>query len=312
MTETGSIQPGTETTSRRSGIILGVAAVALLAALVWGWRSWSEWRRHVSTDNAQVDGHVMPVLARVGGYVASLRVEENQHVNAGDTLLVLDDADYRLGLARADADLLAAEASAGGRGGAGQARAAVEQASAGVSTLGARIEAARAAVTRTANDLERARALAAREIVSRQALDGAVAAAEQAAAELRALERQQEAAGSSVSAARAGVRLADARLEAARVARDDAALQLSWTTLVAPVSGTVARRQVEQGQLLQAGQPVLSIVADSGKWVTANFKETQLAGIAVGSAAEISVDAYPRSVVHGRVESIGSATGARF
>ncbi|HEU4628960.1 MAG TPA: HlyD family secretion protein [Gemmatimonadaceae bacterium] len=301
-----------ESTSRRRPIMLGLVAIAAIAALIWGWQKWSYARVHESTDNAQVDGHVLPVLAKVGGYVESLRVEENQPVHAGDTLLVIDDADYRLRLAQAEAELQAAQAAVGVGDAPGQARAAVAEAAGRESALEAQIAAAQATLTRANADLARAKELAAKQIVSRQALDAAQAAADQDAANLRAVQRQAEAAGSSVAQARAGVRLAQARLEAARVARDNAALQLSYTHVVAPASGTVARRQVEPGQLVQPGQPLLSIVADTGVWVTANFKETQLAGIRVGSPAEIEVDAYPDCTVEARVESIGSATGARF
>jgi membrane fusion protein, multidrug efflux system len=296
----------------RRPIVLGLLVVVLLAALAWGWRKWSYARAHETTDNAQVDGHVLPVLAKVGGYVRALPVEENQPVRAGQPLADIDDADYRLRLAQAEAELQAAQAAVGGGDAPGQAQAAVSAASEQRSVLEAQIEAARVAVTRTQADLGRARELAAKQIVSRQQLDAAQAAADQAAANLRAVQRQAEAAGSAISQARAGVRLAEARLEAARAARDNAALQLSYTHVAAPAAGTVARRQVEPGQLVQPGQPLLSIVADSGMWVTANFKETQLADIRTGAAAEIEVDAYPGCTAHGTVESIGSATGARF
>lgn len=298
---------------KRRLIALTIAGVVTVAALAWGWQRWSYWHVHESTDNAQVDGHVLPVLARAGGYIASLRVQENQRVHAGDTLALIDDSDYRLRLAQANAELQAAEAAAGARPGVmGQAQATVARASGEEAAYGARIAAAQSAVTRANSDLARARELESKQIVSRQALDAAQAAADQAAASLRAIEKEAEAATSSVAAAQAGVRLAQARLQAARIARDNAELQLSWTRIVAPASGLVARRQVEPGQLVQPGQPLLSIVADSSVWVTANFKETQLAGIRVGSEAEIAVDAYPKCQVHGRVESIGSATGARF
>ncbi len=298
---------------KRRLIAVVIAGIVALAALAWGWQRWSYWHVHESTDNAQIDAHVLPVLARAGGYIASLRVQENQRVRAGDTLALIDDADYKLRLARAAAELEAALAAAGaGPDVVGQAQATVARASGEEAAYTARIAAAQSALTRANQDLTRARELESKQIVSRQALDAAQATAEQAAASLRAIEREAEAATSQVAVAQAGVRLAQARLEAARVARDNARLELSWTRIIAPANGLVARRQVEPGQLVQPGQPLLSIVADSVVWVTANFKETQLAGIRVGSEADIEVDAYPNCQVHGRVESIGSATGARF
>ena len=127
-----------------------------------------------------------------------------------------------------------------------------------------------------------------------------------------ALQRQQSAATANISGAQAGVRLAQARLAAARAARDNASLQLSYTRIIAPSSGIISRKQVELGQLVQAGQPLFSVVSDSGVWITANLKETQLENLKVGQTAEIEVDAYPGVVATGVVESLSPATGARF
>jgi 2-methylisocitrate lyase-like PEP mutase family enzyme len=138
------------------------------------------------------------------------------------------------------------------------------------------------------------------------------AAADAATANLRALQEQAQAAGATVTNAVAGVRLATARLQAARAARDNAALQLSYTTVTAPAAGIVSKKQVEVGQLVQPGQPLMSVVADTGVWVTANFKETQLADLRVGQPVEIDVDAYRGATAQGVVESVSAATGATF
>src|SRR6185503_8728119 len=124
-------------------------------------------------------------------------------------------------------------------------------------------------------------------------------------------ERQQAAAGGTVASAQAGVRLASARLQSAQAARDNAALQLSYTNVLAPVAGIVSRKQVEPGQLVQVGQPLLTVVSDTGAFITANFKETQLADIRVGQPVEIEVDAYKGTVL-GCVESVSAATGSKF
>ena len=108
------------------------------------------------------------------------------------------------------------------------------------------------------------------------------------------------------------VRVAEARLLAAQAARDNAALQLSYTTVAAPLDGTVSKKQVEVGQLVQAGQTLMSIVSDSGLYVTANVKETQLARIKPGQKVEFEIDAYGGATAEGVVESIASATGAKF
>jgi membrane fusion protein (multidrug efflux system) len=115
-----------------------------------------------------------------------------------------------------------------------------------------------------------------------------------------------------IASAQAAVRVAAARLDAAKAARGNAALSLSYTSVTAPEGGTIARKQVEIGQLVQPGQPLMAIVADTGVWVTANFKETQLSDMRVGQDVDIEVDAYRGCHATGRVQSISAATGAKF
>ena len=188
----------------------------------------------------------------------------------------------------------------------------VEQASGQRAALDAQITAARAQETKAKQDLARMEDLAAKQVISKMQLDAARAAAEAATANVTALERQKSAAGGSVASAEAGVRLAEARLQAAQAARDNAALQLGYAAVRAPAAGIVSRKQVEPNQLVQPGQPLLTIVADTGVFVTANFKETQLSSIRVGQPAEIDVDAYGGATTLGCVESVSAATGSKF
>src|SRR2546425_10580923 len=214
--------------SRRT--VFMIMGVVLLALLVFGVRKWWFSRSHVSTDNAQVDGHISPILPKVGGFVAEVRVQENQNVKAGDTLVVLDDRDFRARLAQTEADLAALLATVSSRTRVGQAEAAVAQAQANAIKAHA--------------DLERLEPLAQQDIVSKQQLDATRAAAVAADAQL-----------ASAQSALVG---ADARVAAARAARDQAALQLSYTRLLAPTSGVVSKKTVEVGQLVQPGQPLVS------------------------------------------------------
>jgi membrane fusion protein (multidrug efflux system) len=239
-------------------------------------------------------------------------VSDNDHIRADSLLVQIDPAEYRVRLAQAEADLAAARAAAGTRGASGQAQAMVEQASGQRASLDAQITAARANETRAKQDLARMEDLAAKQVISKMQLDAARAAAEAASANVVALERQRSAAGGSVASAQAGVRLAEARLQAAQAARDNATLQLGYTAVRAPASGIVSRKQVDPNQLVQPGQPLLTIVADTGVFVTANFKETQLAEIRVGQPAEIDVDAYGGATALGCVESVSAATGSKF
>src|SRR6266487_4333032 len=261
----------------RSRIVFLFMGVALLALLGFGAKRWWFARSHVSTDNAQVDGHIIPILPKVGGFVAEVRVRENQEVKAGDTLVVLDDRDFVVRLAQTEADLQALLATVSSRTRVGQAEAAVAQAQA--NALKARA------------DLARMEPLA-------QQVDAARAAATAADAQL--------------AAAQAALAGADARVAASRAARDQAALQLSYTRVTAPANGVVSKKTAEVGQLVQPGQPLMAVVPLQDVWVVANLKETETAGVRPGEAARFTVDAYPGCTFGGRVESISPATGAKF
>ncbi len=296
----------------RRRIVLGLVLLAALLGVGWAAKQWLYGRSHESTDNAQVDGHLVPVLAKVSGYVTAVNAAENDRVRADSTLVRIDEREYQVRLAQADADLAAARAQAGGRGVAGQAEAQVENAAGQRAALDANIGVARANSVKAESDLARIRELAAKQVVSKQQLDAAQATADVARSQLLAAERNASAAGAGVTNAEAGVRLAQARLAAAQAARDNAALQLSYTKVTSPVGGIVSRKQVEVGQLVQAGQPLLTVVSDTGVWVTANFKETQLSDLKVGQPVELEVDAYGGCTAKGKVESLSAATGAKF
>src|SRR5437660_74883 len=147
-------------------------------------------------------------------------------------------------------------------------------------------------------DLDRVRPLALQDIVSKQQLD--------------AVEAGARAADAALAAAQASLLAADARVGAARAARDQAALNLSYTRVIAPSSGVVSKKTVELGQLVQAGQPLMSVVPLQDVWLTANLKETEVADVKPGEPVEFTVDAYPGGHFRGHVESLSPATGARF
>jgi membrane fusion protein (multidrug efflux system) len=297
---------------KRNPIRLLIPLLLLVGAGYWGFTRWSFARTHESTDNAQVDGQIVPVVAKVGGFVTAVYIVENGHVGRDSVLVRLDERELSVRVSSAEADLAAALAAVGSRGEEGQAGAQVRTAASQRDVGSAQVIAARANLVKAQSDLTRAKELAGKQIISLASLDAAQAAYDAAVATLTATERQVSAATSGVANAEAGVRLARARLQAAQAARDNAALQLSFTTIKAPLSGTVSRKAVEVGQLVQPGQTLLSIVADTGVFITANFKETQLARIRVGQPVDMEIDAYGGAVVRGTVESISSATGAKF
>ncbi len=288
-----------------------IPAALVIAGGVWGFNRYTFSQTHESTDNAQIDGHIVPIVAKVGGYVLAVNAGDNVHIDDKQVLVALDQREYKVRLAQAEADYAAALAAAGARGEEGQAAAMVRTASSQREVGDAQVIAARAQVVKAQSDLARAKELVAKQIISVAQLDAAQATFDAASAQLTAMQRQVSAASSGVSNAEAGVRLARARLAAAQAARDNASLQMSFTAISAPLAGVVSRKQVEVGQLVQPGQTLLSIVSDSGVFVSANFKETQLNRIRVGQKVELEVDAY-EARAEGVVESIASATGAKF
>jgi membrane fusion protein (multidrug efflux system) len=264
--------------SRKTGRVspLMVLVVAGLALAGWLGHKWWWGLSHVSTDNAQVEGHIVPVLAKAGGFVAEVKVDDHQAVKSGDLLARIDDRDYRARLAQAEADLQLAVANAGREGQTGQAGAQVAAARAAAAAARSGIEQAIANADKAQKDLDRVRPLVEKKMLSPQALDAAEAAARSALAQVQVSRESATSAGEQVTAFGAALRAALAKVESSRAQRDQAAIQLADTRIVAPASGIVSNKSIEPGQLVQAGQPMLSVVPLDDIWVIANLKETDL------------------------------------
>ena len=282
----------------RRPIAIAFVVLLALAGIGLGVRQYLWARTHVSTDNAQVEGHVVPVLAKVTGFVTAVPVDENQTVKTGDLLVQLDDREYQAKLEQNEADLAAALATTGGNGKVGQAVAQLAVARAAVAQ-------AQANADRAAADVERFRALDSRGVVSRQEVDAAEAAAASSAAQVRGAQDQ-------VVAAEAALQGAGAKVASARAQRDQSALNVAWTRITAPTAGVMSKKNVEVGELVSPGQPLMSVVPLDDVWIVANLKETEIADVGPGDRAEIQVDAYPGRRFPARVESISAATGAKF
>lgn len=261
---------------------------------------------HETTDNAQVEGHVSPVLPRVGGYVSRVLVTDNQRVAAGQPLLEIDPAELDLRIAGADSawrSACAAVTTAEAALTAARAAAAVAQANAGVAEV---------AQAKTAADLARDENLFRAGVVTDQQLADTRAAAAAATAQWAAAQRGAEAAGAQVAVAAAGLASTQTQVAGRAAELDYARLQRQYATVTAPIAGLVSRKNVEAGQFVPAGQTLLSIAADRDLWIVANFKETQLERMHDGQTVEFTVDGQPGHTFRGRVESLSGATGARF
>jgi membrane fusion protein (multidrug efflux system) len=351
------------TTRVRVVVLVVVAAIAASGIYLWATSG------RESTDDAQVDAHVTPIAARVGGTVLKVLVADNQQVAEGAELLVVDQRDFEIALARAQAELADARAEyavaeASGRimdttassnvsnaqGGVSQAESSITEAEHGIAVAKARLQTAQARQreqeansTKATRDVERLRGLLAKDEIAQQQFDAAVATAEAAKAAVESAKAQVVEAEATIKASesrltqsRAGREQAGAELRtaqtlpqqiaaskargqaaAARVALAEAQvkqaeLNLQRATLRAPVAGIVSRKSVEPGQVIQPGQPLMTVIELDRVWITANFKETQLRDMRVGQTVTVDVDAYGGREFTGKVESIAAATGSRF
>ncbi len=298
---------GTNPSAKRRLLVTRTLLVALaLGGVAYGMRVYHFYAHHAETDDAFVEGHIAPVLPRIAGYVQEVRVNDNQTVKAGDVLVTIDTRDLAAKAEQAQAALASAEAQLQ----AAEAQQASARSQAAVAR--AHVEAAVSREEHAAADLKRYEALRARQDIPLQAYDAAHAAADAAHADLEAARRSVATAESQIAAATAQIGNAKALIGQKQADLDYAKLQLSYGTVAAPANGIISKRNVEPGQLVQAGQPLMAVVESEEIWVVANYKETQIRRMRPGQPVEVEIDAYPNHVFHGRIDSLSAATGAKF
>lgn len=278
-------------------------AIVVVAAL-WVGGKFIHLGRVEFTDNAQVRRQIVPVHSRVQGYIKEIRFKEYAQVRKGDTLVIIDDADMRLNVARANADYQNALA------GRSVADRSVVSASANAAVSQASVVEARVLMDNAATDLARYEKLLEQDAVTRQQYDGAKTDYEAKKARYEMLARQCSATSSVVDINRQRITQSEAGIALAKALLEMAELNLSYTVIVAPCDGYTSRKEIQEGQLVQLGQALLDVVDSGDVWVSANYKETQLGHIAPGSEVEITVDAIPDVVFVGRVQALSTATGA--
>jgi membrane fusion protein (multidrug efflux system) len=250
-------------------------------------------RARVKTDNAYLAAHIHLISSRVAGTVNEVLVEENQPVTAGMVVARLDPRDFEVRHQQALAQVAQAGAHA-------------QECAAGIAQATAQITRERARATKASNDLARATSLfeGGSGAISRQELD--LAKSESDAADAALLG-----AGSALDSAMAASAAAKAQQQVAEASLHEALLQLSYTEIVAPAAGRIGKKNLEVGNRLQPGQAVLALVEPEA-WVSANFKETQLANLRPGQPVQIWVDAFPGRIFRGTVQSLAPGSGAQF
>ena len=292
---------------KKRGLALPIIGLALLAGGAWyGYNWWTTGRFMVSTDDAYIGGDIATISPKVTGYVAKVNAVANQQVKAGDVLATLDDGDYKIALAQAEASLDTEKLSlqridaqiAGGE-------ASLDQAKAQKVALEATVRGAQITQTR-ASDLQ------AKSVGTTASLDSANISLDQARANLVGGDAAIASAEANVTLLHAQRREAEGTIRQLALARDKAARDLSFTILKAPYDGVVGNRSVQEGDLVSPGQRLMALVPVRQLFIDANFKETQIQHLVPGSKVNVHVDAYDKHPIVGTVESISPASGSVF
>lgn len=258
------------------------------------------------TDDAQVWRHITPINARVGGFIKEVRFDDYQRVHKGDTLVIIEDAEFRLALAQAEAGLR------GSRSGSGAVSAGMTTTHSNVRAASAGIEESRVQMENARKDFERFEQLLAKDAVTRQQYDNAKAQYEAAKARYEAAQSRQQATSQVLGEQRQRLGQSTAGESVAQAQVNLARLNLSYTVIVATCDGVMSRKDINVGQFVQPGQQLARIVDDNQVWVVANYRETQMKHIKVGNKVTFTADAVPGITYLGEVESIAAGTGSAF
>ncbi len=325
-----------------------IFGAVLLAGSIFGYNKVSYMLHNEETENSQLEANLIPILAKVGGYVTSVRVKDNQLVKAGDTIATIDDRELKIKVLQAEVALKNAEANLGlASSNAGTANfninssdanvqaqnASVSSAESGIVTANENVAAQKIRVGRATADYERYKKLLEEKSITQQQFENAKAEKETAEALLKVAESQVATAGKSAEVVRKQLNAGSAQknavqsqlvtaqkqtnvaqtlVEQRKAELDLAKLNLSYCAIIAPESGEVSKKSVQLGQLVNAGQPLMTLVDNRNVWVVANFKETQIGKMHVGDKVNLSVDAYKGKKFEGTIESFAGATGGKF
>lgn len=281
-----------------------------IAILVWGVVKvaalFLDYKQSETSNDAQIEQYISPVNLRASGYIKKIYFTEHQRVKKGDTLMVLDDREYKIRVMEAEAALKDAQAGAtviGATLQTTQTTASVYEAS--IAEIEVRLAKLEKDRTRYQNLVERNAATP----IQLEQIETEQAALKK---KLEQVRRQQAAAKSGVNEVSHRRQNTEAAIQRANAALEMARLNLSYTVVTAPCDGQLGRRAIEEGQFISAGQTITYIMPGSTKWVIANYKETQVENLYVGQPVKITVDAFPDKEFEGKVTAISGATGSKY
>lgn len=276
------------------------------SGLIWVANYFWKYIHYEITNDAFIDQYVSPLNIRASGYIKEVRFKEHQYVHQGDTLLILDNREYQIKVKEAEAALLDV------KGSKEVLHSGIETSQTNIAVQDANIAEAKAKLWQLEQDYRRFARLLKEESVPEQQYEQAKASYKAAQARYQALLEQRKAAQSQFTETTRRTTSAEAAILSKEASLDLARLNLSYTVLTAPYDGYMGRRTLEPGQYVQAGQTISYLVRNTDKWVTANYKETQIIHIYIGQEVRIKVDALPGKVFHGTVTAISEATGSKY
>lgn len=288
-------------------MIQNIVVLVIFAIGIW-WIGVQFIKFNISTytDNAQVIRHIVPVTSRVQGYIKKVCFDEYSYVHKGDTLVIIEDREYRLKLAEAEAELQNAIS------GKTVMNSAIYTTENNIGVNEASILGTKAELENAERDLQRYAVLLKNKAVTAKQYDDAKTHYERTKAEYEMLCRQKRSTALTKTQQTHQLNQQDANIKLAKARRDYAALDVSYTVITAPTDGYTSKKTLQAGQFVQPGQTLLSIVDEDDVWVIANYKETQTAKMKIGDRIRITVDAIPDVEYVGRVEAISNATGAQY
>jgi membrane fusion protein (multidrug efflux system) len=293
------------TPKRKSPLIFIIGAVILVLAF-FGVRALIHHLKYEGTDNAQVEARSVPVISRVAGYIDSVSVDDYGRVTAGQSLVKIDDIEYKLAYIQAQADVMNARADmANAQAAYSNSIASKKLASSNAAVQQTRLSKAKA-------DLNRDEGLFKEGAITQKQLEDSRSNYDVTNKQYTATEDQVNLASTQVAIAEAQLQKIKALIETRKAAVDQAELRLTYCHLDAPTNGRIGKLNLEIGQYVQPGQSLFTVVNDDKFWIVANFKETQIEKMKEGQEAEVKLDGYPDIVIRGKVSSFSLATGAKF
>nr|WP_321028623.1 HlyD family secretion protein [Bacteroides nordii] len=288
-------------------ITLNTVCICLaVTGIVWTVNYFWRYANYEITNDAMVDQYIAPLNIRASGYIKEVRFTEHQHVEKEDTLLVLDDREYRIRLKDAEAALMDA------RGSKDVLSSGIETSHMNIAVQDANIAETHARLSQQETELHRYASLIKKQAVSQQEYEQAKANYEASKARYEALMRQKDSASSQYSETSKKSIGIEANILRKEAEVEMAQLNLSYTVVTAPYEGYMGRRTLEPGQFVQAGQTLSYLVRSNDKWITANYKETQIDHIFIGQKVLIKVDALKGQIFEGKVTAISEATGSKY